>query len=199
MSWTEAEVIVRVAPRATASIAVLKGGIVKLTLSLSETFMKELGDPKKADVQFGTAENLGKLRLVPSKTGKFELKPIGVHAFRILIACPKEIGDGAREGEPCTVDERTDKHAILSLPLAAWLKQVTPPEPARIGGNVTPKTPPPPPQQETQHHRVSDLQGAQGAQGRRPIHHRPRDAFQGPRGHHGQQASAQRRAAGGRP
>jgi hypothetical protein len=128
MQWTDVEPIAKIVPRAQASVYVNADGLPRVRLSFSETFLKELGHPKAANVQVGADGSAAKLRLVFTKDGKFPITEIGKGGGRVdRIPATAPIPDGAREIESCDVEAKSTKEAILVLPTAAWEKQVAPP------------------------------------------------------------------------
>lgn len=123
MSWAELQPIIRSAPRAKASISVTKAG-AKLSLTLSETFFKELGEPKTADVFAGSGETAGRvlLRFGPKK--KFAVTVFGKGGARIQMPIFPGIPDGARSGEACVIESTSRDETVIALPLASWAAQV---------------------------------------------------------------------------
>jgi len=129
MSWTELNPIVRTAPRVRASVQVTKQG-AKLTLTLSDTFLKEVGEPGKCDVQAGSGENAGKLRISFNKAGKFTIIELK-HCGRLTVPAFDGIPESEREPEACKVEASSKADAIISLPIAAWEKQSGYQQPAK--------------------------------------------------------------------
>lgn len=133
--WADMEPVVRIVPRAKASISILKGGIAKVTLSFSETFYKEIGEPKVCDVQGGTGENAGKVRLVFRKEGKFSINELGKGGARVTLPLPEGAPNRDRDSEACEVISKSKADAIIALPLKAWTDQVAP----KMVGAIIPK------------------------------------------------------------
>lgn len=134
MSWADASPVMKIVHSAKAGIDIDKDGRAKLNLSFSEPFFRELGSPERANVQFGTNENLGKLRLVPAKDGTFEVREYERGGGRIQMLLPEGISPRMRELEPCEILERPPEGValfegaawIIQLPLTAWDRQGAP-------------------------------------------------------------------------
>jgi len=116
MSWETLSPIVRIAPRMQVALFRLKDGIPRLRLTFSETFMKELGNPKAADVMAGSGENAGKVLVRLNPKGAFEFQTIGEHCFRLVVPGPTDAPPGDRAAMPCAF-ERKDKDIIVTLPM----------------------------------------------------------------------------------
>lgn len=133
MEWENLEPIVKVVPRAQASVYVNKDGKPRIRVFFSETMLAECGHPESANVQFGVRDGKALLRCIWEPTGKFNVGDLGRGGARIQnIPSKAPAPDGAREAEPCEIESKGKAEAILLLPLEAWAKQLDGPKPSNV-------------------------------------------------------------------
>jgi hypothetical protein len=114
MSWTELEPIAKTVPRVKASISVLADGRVKLGMSFSDSFFRDL---------VGSGEMAGKVLLRKNAAGKFEVRPLEKGGARIMdVPAAAPLPQFDCETERCEVETCNEAQAIVVLPLETWGK-----------------------------------------------------------------------------
>lgn len=123
MSWDDLEPIVHTTPNCKASVTIHKDGIVRVGLSFSDAFYQLVGRPEKVDIQAGSGENEGKIRVALNPKGKFFIRTLARRGARVQIKAPPYIQTRVRDLEPCEIVERDAKAFVVALPMAAWAAQ----------------------------------------------------------------------------
>lgn len=104
----------------TASIRELKSGQCTLILFLSSFIMKDLGNPETVNVQMGSGNFAGYVRITKGDTHKIVTAVRG--GSRINLPVFEGIPAKKCAGEPCRINNNTGDELILQLPLAEWQK-----------------------------------------------------------------------------
>jgi hypothetical protein len=144
MSW---ETLAPIAKRVGASLVSVvcrknKAGALSVQFNFSAFIEDDFGKPKRASVEVGTGDDVGKVRFQFGDEGGFDAKSFGKGGFRLILPPIAGAPDRDWGREDCSVIEQDTGGGslVVGLPLAAWGRSAAP----RLNGGVNPAPPPPP-------------------------------------------------------